>query len=188
MPPPAASMAPPPTVTSAPLPSQPPPPPPPSAPPPPHHGGPGPRADEHVYKFDFVLTPKDPKDASLTPTMFSVSIGEHQTGEVMVGKNVPLVVGPPPPATDKNAPVHPLGVPRQDVGLKVRAHPESIEQTSDILIDVDLELSSMEGSGSIRKITSHGVVVATPGKSAQVMSLDDDKRHYDLAVTTTKVR
>lgn len=191
-------IAPPPTVTSSPVPPPPPPPPqlPSSAPPagqgalgpiPGHHMGP-PHAfgDEQVYRFDFVLTPKDPKDASLTPTSFSVSIADHQSGEVMIGKNVPLGTAAAPAPGDKN--VHTGGSPRMDVGLKVKAHPNSIGGSSDILVDVDLELSAVEAGGAVRKLTSHGVVVATPGKASPVVSLDDDKRHYDLVVTPTKIR
>ncbi|MBX3226437.1 MAG: hypothetical protein KIT84_32750 [Labilithrix sp.] len=166
-PPPRAVASTPPTLTSAPV-------------PPPSPAGPRWHGDEtlHVHRYDFVLTPKDPKDAIVGPTSFSVNITSNHTGEVTVGRNVPLV----PPSGP--APATP---PRQDVGLKVKAHPQGLAGTEDVLVDVELEMSTMEGS-AIRKLTTHGTALAPLGKATLVVSVDDDKRRYELTVTPTKLR
>lgn len=194
----AASAAP--TLTSSPV-----------APPEPatHHGGPsqphphgppstpnGPRwhgGEEatRIYKFDFVLTPKDPKDANLTPTSFTLNIAENQTGTVTIGKNVPLQAATATPGAGAlGGTMH--ASPRQDVGLKVNAHPRDLTGTEDLMLDVDLEMSSLDGTSfgavGIRKLTSHGTAVVPLGKSALIMSVDDDKKHYELTVTTTKLK
>lgn len=178
---PAAVSATPPTLTSGPVPVPSPPP-----PPPPHMD-----RTAHVWRLDFVLTPKDPKDATLAPTTFTVNILDHQSGEVMVGKNVPLqVTAPPPPIPGATSGPH-LS-PRQDVGLKVKAHIQPFANGGDdFLMDVDLELSAVEAStpvATIRKVTARGAAVAVAGKSTLIVSLDDDKRHYELTVTPTKLR
>lgn len=149
----------------------------------------------HVWRLDFVLTPKDPKDASLAPTSFTVNIQDHSSGEIMVGKNVPLQAGPPVPAAAAGSgPAAPMlhMSPRQDVGLKVKAHLQPFQNGGDdLLLDVELELSAVEGGNpvaTIRKITARGAAVVAGGKSALIVSLDEDKRHYELTVTPTKLR
>jgi hypothetical protein len=180
---PAAVSATPPSLTSAPVPSHMPPPPPPS------HAA---VERGHVWRLDFVLTPKDPKDATLAPTTFTLNIPDYQSGEILVGKNVPLLVsGPPVPVTGGGAAVPHLATPRQDVGLKVKAHIQPFPNAGDdFLMDVDLELSAVDGApvASIRKVTARGAAVAMAGKSSMIVSLDDDKRHYELTVTPTKLR
>jgi hypothetical protein len=181
---PAAVSATPPSLTSAPVPSNMPPPPPPS------HGV---AERGHVWRLDFVLTPKDAKDATLAPTTFTINIPDHQSGEIMVGKNVPLQVsGPPVPATGGSAAAPHLMTPRQDVGLKVKAHIQPFANGGDdFLMDVDLELSAVDSGtpvSSIRKLTARGAAVAMGGKSSMIVSLDDDKWHYELTVTPTKLR
>ncbi len=146
-----------------------------------------------MWRLDFVLTPKDAKDATLTPTTFTVNLPEHNTGEVMVGKNIPLQTSAPPPPPGANAPPpHAGGIARQDVGLKVKAHIQPFANGGDdFLIELDMELSAVETGtplATIRKITAHGAGVAVPGKSTLLVSLDDDKRHYELTVTPTKLR
>lgn len=179
-PPPTASYSPP-MLTSSPV-------------PPGEHPSPpnvSPRDLEHVYRLDFVLTPKDPKDPTLTPTTFTVNIPSQQSGEVMVGRNVPLQVTPPPAPPGGAAPALPHGTPRQDVGLKVKAHVKSYPGSDDLLLDVDLELSAVEtgsAASAIRKVVARGATVATPGKPALIVSLDDDRKHYELTVTSTKIR
>jgi hypothetical protein len=164
-PPPVSSA--PPTLTSSPV------------PPSEHPAHAAPR-DEPVWRFDFVLTPKDPKDATLAPTAFTFNVVERRGGEVMIGHNVPLQTATPPPPGPP--------APRQDVGLKVKTHVEPLAADR-LLLDVELELSAVEGGNpaSIRKVSAHGSAVAAPGKSALVVSLDDDKRHYELTVTPTKL-
>ena len=60
-------------------------------------------------KFDFVLTPKG--DATLTPTTFSLSVADHDSGDVNDRQErAALVSARPPPPGDKNAAQHPIGV------------------------------------------------------------------------------
>lgn len=142
--------------------------------------------DEHVWRFDFVLTPKDANDSTLTPTAFTMNVQEHRSGEIMIGRNVPLHTFTPDKAVGAIS-----SSTRQDVGLKMKTHVDPVTKGEGIILDVELELSSVEtGSpaSSIRKVVAHVNVATLPGKPVTVVSLDDDKRHYDLAVTSTKLR
>lgn len=162
-PPPIASA----TSTSAPLPA----PPPPAA---------HPKADEvrHVYRFDLVLTPRD---ATMpTPSTFAITVEEGRSGEVMVGKNVALVSAP----ISATAPPH--AAPRQDVGFKVVLHYRT--SGDDLLLDVRTEMSAHEPPSTIRKVTTTGNALASAGKPTLIVALDEDKKHYDLTVTPTKLR
>ena len=135
----------------------------------------------HVYKLEFVLTPKDAKDATLTPTSFTLNVADHSERRGHDRKEHPA--RPRAAAHGRQREVRPRmpgGTPRVDIGLKVKAHPQSFDTGSDVLVDVDLEMSTAESGGAIKKVVSHGSVVATPGKSGLVVSLDDDKRHWDL--------
>ena len=211
--PPPQYAAPPVAVTSAPAPSTPPAPPPlPPGGDEPHHGGsggpggsgmgmhhpmpggpggegpshgmgPGPMRDMreqgHVYKLDFVLTAKE--GATATPTTFTLTLLEGNHGEVHIGKNVPLATAAPSTGAGAG-----LGGPRQDVGLKVRVQYRTVGD--DVLLEVSTELSALEGGGSIRKVTAQGNALASAGKASPVVSLDEDKKHYELTVTPTKLR
>ena len=147
-------------ATSAPVP-------PPPAPRPPSVG--------HVYRLDFVLTVAD-SAAPPTTTSFTMNLVEHDGGEVTVGKNV---------AINGTAPGAPPS-PRQDVGLKVKA---SLKDAGDgLFLQTTLELSSFEPPSSIRKVVEQGDALAIDGKPSLVNILDDDKKHYQLTVTPTKLR
>ncbi len=182
--------APPVAITSAPPPAPaPPPPPPPPAPPPGggegrpqgmgpgmHHPAPGMhegRENGHVYKLDFLLTSKEGTTAQ-PPASFTLVLLEGNHGEVHVGKNVPLQATGTGPS------------PRQDVGLKVRAQYRTVGD--DVLLEISTEMSAQEGGGAIRKVSAQGNALASPGKPSLVVALDDDKKHYELTVTPTKLR
>jgi hypothetical protein len=120
-----------------------------------------------VHRLDFVLSTKDPA-GSPPPTAFSLVVEEEGSGEVIVGKNVVL---------------SPAGA-RQDVGLKVKTHYRAVDDA--VLINVDLEMSALDPP-NIRKIVTNGSVLAQNGKSAVVVSLDEDRKHYELAVVPTKL-
>jgi hypothetical protein len=176
-PPPATSSSATPSLTNAPPPTtaQPPPTSAPPTPPPPSHG----EHASHVYRLDFVLT-GDPSSGSPS-TSFTLNLMEHEKGSVHVGKNVPL--SPPPTTGIATTPA--VGA-RQDVGLKVAAQYRIVGD--DLLLEVSTEMSSWDPPSTIRKISANGNALATPGKQAIVMSLDEDKKHYQLAVTATKLR
>ena len=137
--------------------------------------------------------PKMPssKDATLSPTAFSINIIEKNSGEVTIGRNVALQAAPAPGPGPAGAVMH-AGSPRPDVGLKVKAHPRGLPNTEDMVLDVTLEMSNVEGNtngaANIRKLTTQGSAVVALGKSALVMSVDDAQKHYELTVTTTKLR
>lgn len=103
----------------------------------------------------------------------------------MAGKNVPLTAAPPPPPT-AGAPVLASVGPRQDVGLKVVAQFKSVGQ--DLLLNIDTEMSALDPPTGIRKLTTRGNALATPGKSAVVATLQDAHVHYQLTVTPTRLK
>lgn len=152
------------------------------------------RADEneprHVYRFDFVLTVTDASGAPIA-TAFTLNLAERQTGELMVGKNIPLVMAAPPSAptpSGPGAPPPPPHVPtgmRQDVGNKVSA----VFRTTgdDVLLDVSTEMTSSDPP-VIQKTIMRGSALATAGKTVVVCSLDEDHKRFQLSVTPTKLR
>jgi hypothetical protein len=164
------------STTSA---SPPPPPPPAPAPAP---SAPHPSPDRaHVYRLDFVLTSKEGPAAATTS--FSLTLEEGRHGEVLVGKNVPISSAAPP-AAGGNAPA-PASA-RQDVGLKVKAQYRATND--DLLFDIVTEMSTYDPPSTIRKVFVTGSVLAATGKPTLVMNLDDDRKHYELDVTPTKIR
>ncbi|HEY1957753.1 MAG TPA: hypothetical protein VGH28_19165 [Polyangiaceae bacterium] len=126
-----------------------------------------------IYRLDFVLAAHDGASPAKN-TAFTLNLEEGDQGEVLVGHNVPLVV-----TTNMIAP-------RQDVGLRVRAH--FFTRGDDLLLDVDTEMSAVEAPSDIRKIVTRGNALAAAGKSTLVASLDDDAKHYQLRVTPTRLR
>lgn len=126
-----------------------------------------------VYRLDFALRARD--SAATSPsTTFTIQVADRDTGEMMVGKNVPL------PSLQPGGPT-----PRQDVGLKVKAHVRE-RAPDDLLVDVSTELSASE-STSVRKVVSHGSVLARPGAPALVSRVADDTQTYELLVTATRM-
>lgn len=128
----------------------------------------------HVYRLAFVFSASDAAGAE-RKTAFTMNLEEEQNGEVLVGRNVPLVVN-----------ASGFASPRQDVGLKIAAHYDV--RGDDVLLFVSTELSALEAPSEIRKLVTRGQALAEPGKATVVASLDDDHKHYQLAVTPTKLR
>ena len=129
--------------------------------------------EPHVYRLAFVFSASDAAGTERN-TAFTMNLEEDQNGEVLVGRNVPLTAN----AT--------LVSPRQDVGLKVAARYGV--HGDDVLLFVSTELSALEAPSEIRKLVTRGQALAEPGKATVVASLDDDHKHYQLAVTPTKLR
>jgi hypothetical protein len=155
-----------------------------SAPPPTRNPS---RDQPRVFRLDFTLTGKDGASAAQSTT-FSLVMEEMSSGEVMLGKNVPLTPAPPSPGAPP-APGPSLGVARQDVGLKIKAEYRMVgEKADELLLTVMMEMSSLEPLGAVRKTVTRGNALATPGKGALVLVLDDDKKHYELTVTPQKLR
>ena len=137
------------------------------------------RDQRHFYRLDFVLTAMD--GAAPQTTSFSLTLGEHDRGDVHFGKNVLLTAAQP---TGTNPP---MPGPRQDVGVKVVATIGAV-QGDDVTLDVSTEVSALEPPTTIRKISAMGEALATPGKSTVVAMLEEDKKRYQLSVTPTKLR
>jgi hypothetical protein len=135
--------------------------------------------DRHFYRLDFVLTATD--GAAPQTTSFSLTLGEHDHGDVHIGKNVMLTVVPPTPTTTS------MSAPRQDVGVKVSATLNDVIG-DDVMLDVQTEVSAFDPPTTIRKISANGKAVAAPGKPTVVAMLDEDKKRYQLSVTPTKIR
>jgi hypothetical protein len=144
--------------------------------PPPAH--PSDVAGPHVYRFDFVLTSNDGSTAAPT-TSFTLNLQEGQRGEVVIGKNVPLSAPPAVPGVTAPSP-------RQDVGLKVSADFRTLGD--DVLLEVTTEMSAFEPPSAIRKVVAKGNALASANRPSLVTSLDDDRKHYQLMVTPTKLR
>ena len=136
------------------------------------------RSEEiRFYRLDFVLRATDSAATPKTTqtTSFSIALGEHDRGDIHVGKNVALAVT----ATGTS--------PRQDVGVRVATSIRNITG-SDVMLDVSTEVSALESAGTIRKVSSEGRALAATGKPTIVMTLDEDTKHYELSVTPTKLR
>ena len=140
--------------------------------------------DRRVYRFDFVLTTTE-GNGSPSNTSFTLNLQDGERGEMVVGKNVALYATP---SAGPNAAAGPafVGSPRQDVGMKVVAMFRP--QGDDVLLDVNVELSTLDQPSTIRKVVARGNALASPGKPAIVTSLDDDHKRYQLSVTPTKLR
>jgi hypothetical protein len=141
----------------------------PEAPPPKRHAH-----DGHVDRLEFVLTSDDAAVAG--PVMaFDLTLVEDEEGEVKIGKNVALGAASP------TAPS-----PRQDVGLRLKAMPHGVG--GDLLVVFTMELSALENPSSVRKIIATGVAVGQFGKAVAVTTIQDDKKHYKLTMTPTRLR
>ena len=117
----------------------------------------------HVYRLDFVLAVAD-GSADPTTTSFMLNLPEIETGEISVGKNIPLA-----PAAGNS----PTPFVRQDVGLKLRVR--YVTAGDEVLLNVDTELSTAE-LPAVRKIMMHGAGLASPGKMATLSSVTDDRK------------
>lgn len=130
--------------------------------------------DRNVYRLDFVLDTADGAGTTST-TAFTLNLPESSNGEMMVGKNVALVVATPGS----------LASPRQDVGLKVKANVRPLGDN--LLVEVSTEMSGFEPPSTVRKMVSKGSALAAAGKPALVSTLADDQHRYKLSVTATRL-
>ena len=124
----------------------------------------------HVYRLDFVVSSNDP-GKSVSSSSYTLNLDEEQSGEVRMGTNVPL-----------------SSQARMDVGLKLKASLTSIRDG--LLLQSATEISSFEEPSTIRKITTNGVALLEPGRSALVASLEDPSSHkrFQVTATATKLR
>ena len=136
--------------------------------------------DRHIYRFDFVVTTIDGSGAAPVPSSFTMTLQEHDKGEMHVGKNVSLAPPPSPSGAPSSG-----SSPRQDVGLKVVANFHMAGEEP--LMDVGLEMSSFDPPTSIRKVVSKSEALVAVGKPVLVTSLDDDHKRHQLTVTATRI-
>jgi hypothetical protein len=130
--------------------------------------------ERHIYRLDFVLTSSDGA-AAATTTAFTLNLLEAENGQVMVGKNIPLVATSSGPASSA----------RQDVGLRIKTKCRTLGD--DVLLEVDTEMSASDPP-AIRKVLMYGGGLASLGKSTVLSILDDDHKRYQLSVTPTRLR
>ena len=126
--------------------------------------------DKAVYRLDFELdTTEGGKPVS--KTLFSLTLPEERTGEAIIGDNIAVSTG--------------SAAERRNVGLQVKS--SFTMHGSDLLIDVESELTERAGASTIHKLATKGMALTAPGKSAVVMSIDHDKVHTELTVTPTRL-
>lgn len=127
--------------------------------------------DRRVYRLDFVVASRQPgkPDSNSAHTM---NVEELMTGEVRVGSNVPLM--------GTHA--------RQDVGLLIRATATPVGEA--LMLDHGIELSAVDDTSSIRKLTMKGDTFVSPGTPTLVASAEDPIAHgrVDVTVTATRIR
>lgn len=145
----------------------------------------------HMYRFDYTLTTTEP-DKPPSNSAYSLTVEENNVGEIRLGKNVPLQTTPmgsaPPGAASAVGSARAFSVPRQDIGLLLRC--SFSLSGEDVVLKSDLELSTSDPPGTIRKVSLKGDALVSPGKPSVVSSSEDPTTHqrYQLSVTTTKLR
>lgn len=136
-------------------------------------------SDRRVYRLDFVPSMSDGTNAP-SNLAFTLTLQEAETGEVTVGKNVVLAqAGAAGSPTSGSSP-------RADVGIKVKVMYRTAGE--DIVLEATSEISALDPPTTVRKMVAKGSALASPGKSAQVLTLDDEHKKYQLTVTPTKLR
>lgn len=123
---------------------------------------------DRVYRLDFVLATTEPGKPP-TSSAYAMSVEDQGHAELRVGSNVALSPGT-----------------RQDVGLVLRASARSVGDA--VLVETTTELSQAEEPGAVRKVALRGDVLAAPGASAPVASLEDPTTHRRTTLTVTALR
>lgn len=124
-----------------------------------------------LYRLDFELTTTQAGKPAYTTALFSLNVDEHRTAEAKIGDNV-AIAGASNPA-------------RQNVGTHVKASFEMYG--TDLLLDVETELTSLATPPTIHRIETRDVALAAPGKKTVIASIDHDGLHTQLSVTPTKL-
>ena len=125
--------------------------------------------DKAVYRLDFELTTTDA--GKITKTMFSLTLPEERQGEAIIGDNIAVSTG--------------SAAERRNIGMQVKS--SFSLQGSNLLLDVETELTERTGASTIHKIAMRDAALAAPGKKVIVMSIDRDKAHTELTVTPTRL-
>lgn len=140
-------------------------------------------ADAHtpraLFHLAFVFTTTDAAAKSTTQT-FEQVVEENDTAFLRAGKNVSLVLPSiTGAAVDASA--------RQDVGLKVKSHLE--QRDGRLVVGVDFEDSAAEDTNpvTIRKMSTYGKALVTPGQPAEIFRIDEPGKRYSLSVVAKRL-
>lgn len=128
------------------------------------------REERHVYRVDFVVVANEPGKAAQS-SAYTLNLEDYDNGEIHLGSNVQI---------------NPQA--RQDVGLKIKA--SVLPRGDDLLLRDAVELSGIEESQTIHKITTTGDAYLHAGQQALVASLEDPLSHkrYQVSASATRLR
>ncbi len=126
--------------------------------------------ERHVYRVDFVVVANEPGKAAQS-SAYTLNLEDFDNGEIHLGSNIQLS----PQA-------------RQDVGLKIKASLQP--RGDDLLLRDAVELSGVEESQTIHKITTTGDAYLHAGQQTLVASLEDPLSHkrYQVSASATRLR
>ncbi len=139
-----------------------------------------PRSPHHVYHLDYAVAVSEGGKPADT-THLAMSLEDGSGGDMHAGANVPLQVSGGGMAS-----------PRQDVGLHLKTNVTSLGR--DVLLHVVFEISgadnATEGPRSIRKVSTSGDALVTPGKPTVVAVIEEPATHarYEVSVVASKLR
>jgi hypothetical protein len=123
--------------------------------------------ERHVYRLDFAIAESD-----AGKTTYTINLGEHSVGEIKMGSNISL------PGKGVTT--------RADIGLALRASYTIVGD--DLLVDDELEITSVKDAQSFRKMSAKGNALIQPSKPALVASLEDPVSHKQIQVTVTATK
>jgi len=138
-----------------------------TAPPPPVARAP---EERHVYRVDFVVVANEPGKTAQS-SAYTLNLEDYDNGEIHLGSNIQI---------------NPQS--RQDVGLKIKA--SVMPRGDDLLLRDAVELSGVEESQTIHKITTTGDAFLHAGQQTLVASLEDPLSHkrYQVSASATRLR
>lgn len=129
--------------------------------------------ERSVYRFDITISSVDSVKHLTTSSNHSLILEESTPGELRIGQNVPLTVSGNVSA-------------RQDVGLLLRGIFNPVGQ--DLLMDLTVEMSSLEDGAAIRKTVIRSDALLSPNTPSVVSSTEDPTNHNTLAVTMSAAK
>ena len=126
--------------------------------------------ERHVYRVDFVVVANEPGKQAQS-SAYTLNLEDYDNGEIHLGSNIQI---------------NPQA--RQDFGLKIKA--SVLPRGDDLLLRDAVELSGVEESQTIHKITTTGDAYLHAGQQALVASLEDPLSHkrYQVSASATRLR
>jgi hypothetical protein len=145
------------------------------APSPPAPSSPAPPPSERaLVHLDLEVATSEPGLPPSTTT-FALNLEENRTSNIMIGDNVPL-------AGSGGAAGAPM---RQNVGLRVGA--DFRMRGTDLVLDVDAELSAPASGGGIHTIKASDSSLVTPGKKAYLLAIVHGSARTVISATATRL-